>query len=126
MEEVQAGLRGGIALGDGAEGVTFFAQGHGSGQGVAFASDVRGRDLTTLGVEEEEGEGIFTGDADRGFLAGGGRAPGGFRAEIEGVTVVGRGLGVVQDGLIAEGHAEDLTQDLSALASRKSKRDVEG
>ncbi len=34
--------------------------------------------------------------------------------------------GASPDGPIAEGHAEDLTQDLSGFASREGKRDVEG
>ena len=51
---------------------------------------------------------------------------GGFVAEIESVAVVSGTLGVVEDGLIAEGHAEDLRQHLSGLAGREGKGDVEG
>ena len=69
---------------------------------------------------------VLAGDADIGFVAGGGGAEGTFVTEVESVAVVSRGLGIVEHGLIAEGHAEDLAQDLRGLARREGKRDVEG
>ena len=69
---------------------------------------------------------MLAGDTDIGLVPSGRVAQGGFVAEVEGVAVVGGALGVVEDGLIAEGHAEDLAQDLSRLAGRKGKGDMEG
>jgi len=69
---------------------------------------------------------MLAGDADISFVAGGGVAEGAFVAEIEGVAVVSGGLGVVEHGLIAEGHAEDLAEDLGGLAGGEGKGDVEG
>ena len=131
VEEVHPSLISGVAIGDEAEGLIFgqgasgLTQGHGGGQGIALRSDVIGRDLMPLGVEKEEGVLVLTRDANIGFVPGGGVAEGGFVAEVKGVAVVSGSLGVVEDGLIAEGHAEDLTQDLSGLASREGKGDVE-
>ncbi len=74
-----------------------------------------GRDLVGGRIEEEEGE-VMLGDADIGFITGGGMAEGSFVAEVEEVAVVGRGLSIVEDGLVAEAHAEDLAQDESGPA----------
>jgi len=79
-----------------------------------------------LGIEKEERVLVLTGDANISFVAGGGVAEGSFVAEVEDVAVVSGGLRVVEDGLIAEGHAEDWSEDLRGLASRKGKGDVEG
>jgi hypothetical protein len=84
-----------------------------------------GRDLVGGRIEEEEGE-VMLGDADIGFITGGGMAEGSFVAEVEEVAVVGRGLSIVEDGLVAEAHAEDLAQDESGFASGEGKGDVEG
>jgi hypothetical protein len=69
---------------------------------------VIGRDLVVLGVEKEEGVLMLPGDANVGLVPGSGVAERGFAAEVEGVAVIGGALGVVEDGLIAERHAEDL------------------
>ena len=69
---------------------------------------------------------VLTGDADIGFVAGGGVAERGFVAEVEGVAVVSGGLRVVEDRLVAEGHAKDLPEDLRSLAGGEGKGDVEG
>src|SRR5262250_246192 len=79
-----------------------------------------------LRVEKQEGVLMLPGDANVGLVSRGGVAQGGFAAEVEGVAIVGRTLGIVEDGLIAEGYAEDLTQDLSGLAGREGKGDMEG
>ena len=82
--------------------------------------------MVLLGVEEEESVLVLAGDTNVGLVAGGRGAERGFVAQVEGVAVVGGALSVVEDGLVAEGHAEDLTQDLSGLARREGKGDVEG
>jgi len=69
---------------------------------------------------------MLAGDANVGLASRGGIAQRGFAAEVESVAVVSGTLGVVEDGLIAEGHTKDLTQDLSGLAGREGKRDGEG
>jgi hypothetical protein len=79
-----------------------------------------------LGIEEEESVLVFASDTDIGLIAGRGVGEWGLVAEVEEVAVVGGGLSVVEDGLIAEGHAEDLAQDLSGFASRQGEGDVEG
>ena len=132
IEEVQARLISRIAVGNERERLSFgqgaggLAQSDGSGQGIAFGRDMIGRDLMGEGIEEEETEVMFAGDPDIGFIAGGGIAEPSLVAEVEVMTVVGGGLGIVEDGLIAERHAEDLAQDLSGFASRQGKGDVEG
>jgi hypothetical protein len=78
------------------------------------------------GVQEEEGVVMLAVHADVGFVAGGGVAERGFVSEIEVVTVVSSGLGIVENGLVTEGHAEDLAEDLSGFASGKSEGDVKG
>ena len=78
-----------------------------------------------LGVKEEEGVVVLAGDADISLIAGGGVREWGFMAEVEGVAVVSSGLGVVEDGLIAEGHTEDLAQHLGGLAGGEGEGDVE-
>jgi hypothetical protein len=77
-------------------------------------------------VEKEEGVLVLTGDANVGLVPGGRVTERGFAAAIEGVAIVSRALGVVEDRLIAEGHTEDLTQDLSRFAGGEGKGDVEG
>jgi hypothetical protein len=47
-------------------------------------------------------------------------------AEVEVMTVVGGGLGVIEDGLIADGHCEDLAEHLGGFASGQGKGDMEG
>ena len=132
VEEMHAGWVGRVAIGDEAKGLIFgqgasgFAQGHGGGQGITLRCDVIGRDVMPLGVEKEEGVLVLARHANIGFVPGGGVAERGFVAQVKGVAVVSGGLGVVEDGLVAEGHAKDLTEDLSGLASRKGKGDVEG
>ena len=79
-----------------------------------------------LGVEKKESELVLAGDANIGFVAGSGVAEGGFVAEVEGVAVISGGLGIVEDGLVAEGHAEDSPEDLRGLAGGEGKGDVEG
>jgi hypothetical protein len=44
----------------------------------------------------------------------------------EGAAVVGRGRGVIEDGLLAEGHAEDLAQDFRGLMGCEGNGDVKG
>ena len=51
-------------------------------------SDVIGRDVMSLGIEKEESVLVLAGDANVGFIAGGGVAEGAFVAEVEGVAVV--------------------------------------
>ena len=80
----------------------------------------------SLGIEKEESVVVLAVDADVGFIAGGGVAEGAFVAEVEGVAVVSGGLGIVEDGLVAEGHAENLPQHLRGLAGGEGKGDVEG
>lgn len=84
-----------------------------------------GRDLMPLGIEEEESVLMLAGNANIGFVSGGRIAERGFVAEVEGVAVEGSSLGVVENGLIAEGDAEDLVQDLSGFAGRKGEGNVE-
>jgi len=68
---------------------------------------------------------VFAGDANIGFVAGGGAAEGCFVTEVKDVAVVSGGLRVVEDRLIAERNAEDLSQDLSGFAGGEGKGDVE-
>ena len=68
---------------------------------------------------------MLAGDANIGFVAGGGVAERCLVAQVKGVAVVSSGLSVVEDGLITEGHAEDLTEDLRGLACGEGKGDVE-
>ena len=82
--------------------------------------------MVPLGIEEQEGEVMLAGDADVRFVSGSGRAQKRFAAEIEVVTVVGGGLGVVEDGLIAERHGRRLVEDLCGFAGGESEGDVEG
>jgi len=77
-------------------------------------------------VEKEESVVVLASDADIGFVPGGGVAQGGFVTEVEDVAVGGGALRLVEDGLVAEGHAEDLPQDLRGLARREGKGDMEG
>ena len=132
VEEVQAGLISGVAVGDeaqgliGGQGAGSLAQGHGGGQGIALRGDVIGRDVMPLGVEKEESVWVLAGDPDIGFVAGGGVADRAFVAEVEGVAVISGGLGIVEDRLVAEGHAEDSAQDLGGLTGGEGKGDVEG
>ena len=128
VEEVHAGLISGVAIGDEAQGLILgqgargLAQSHGGGQGIALRSDVIGRDVMPLGVEKEESVLVLAGDANIGFVAGSGVAEGGFVAEVEGVAVVSGGLGIVEDGLVAEGHAEDLPRGLARSCGRRGQR----
>jgi hypothetical protein len=69
---------------------------------------------------------MFAGHPDISFIAGGRIPEWGFMTEVEVGTVVGGRLGVVEDGLIAEGHVKDLAQDLSGFTSRERERDMEG
>ena len=132
VEEVHASLISGVAIGDEAQGLVFgesargLAQSHGGGQGIALRGEVIGRDVMPVGIEKEESVWVLTGDADIGFVAGGGVAERGFVAKVEGVAVMSGGLGVVEDGRVAEGHPEDSLQDLGGLAGGEGKRDVEG
>jgi hypothetical protein len=87
---------------------------------------VIGRDLVLLGVQEEESVLVLADDTNVGLVAGGGGAERGFVAQVESVAVVGGALSVVEDGLVAERHVEDLTQDLGGLACGEGKGDVEG
>ena len=97
VEEVHAGLISGVAIGDEAQGLVFgesargLAQSHGGGQGIALRGDVIGRDVMPLGIEKEESVLVLTGDADIGFVAGGGVAERGFVAKVEGVAVMKHG-----------------------------------
>ena len=131
VEEVQAGLISGVAVGDEAQGPVLgqgargFPQRHGGGQSIALGSDVIGRDVMSLGIEKEKSVVVLAVDAEVGFIAGGGVAEGALVAEVEGVAGVSGRLGIVEDGLVAEGHAEDLPEDLGGLARRQGKRDVE-
>ena len=85
-----------------------------------------GRDLVRFRIEEKEGVVMFSGHADVSLIAGGRIPERGFMTEVEVVTVVGGGLGVVEDSLIAEGHVKDLAQDLGGFTSREGERDMEG
>ncbi len=131
VEEVHPGLISGVAIGDEAEGLIWgqgaggLTQGHRSGQGIALCGDVIGRDVMPLGVEKEEGVLVLARDTNIGFIPGGSVAERSLVGQVKGVAVVGRGLSVVEDGLITEGHAEDLTEDLSGLACGEGKGDVE-
>jgi len=69
---------------------------------------------------------VLAGHPDIGFVAGGGISEPSLMAEVEVMTVVGGCLGVVEDGLIADGHCEDLAQHLGGFASGQGKRDMEG
>lgn len=114
IQEVHCGLVGRIAIGEGAEGAILrqgaggFPEGDGGGQGKAFRSHVVGGDGVTWGIEEQKGERMLAGQADVGFVVGGGGAERRFGAEMKEVTVGGGGLSVVEEGLIAERHGEDL------------------
>ncbi len=110
-------------MGESASGL---AQGDGSGQGITLGSDVIGRDLMRGRIKEEEGEVMLAGHADVSLVPSGGVAQRRFVAQIKEMAVVGSGLGVVEDGLIAEANAEDLAEDLSGFAGGKRKRDVQG
>ena len=109
---------------DGKKGARGLAQSHRGGQGIALRSDVIGRDVMPLGVEKKESELVLAGDANIGFVAGSGVAEGGFVAEVEGVAVISGGLGIVEDGLVAEGHAEDSPEDLRSLAGGEGKKEM--
>src|SRR5580765_8562148 len=69
---------------------------------------------------------MFASHTDISFIAGGRIPERGFMTEVEVVAVVGGGLGVVEDRLIAKGHVKDLAQDLSCFTGRERKRDMEG
>jgi len=102
------------------------AQCDSGGQGIALRPDVIRRALVSLGIEKEESVLGPAGDTNAGFIAGGGVAPRSFVAEVKGVAVISGGLRVVEHGLGAEWHAEDLPQDLRGLAGAQGERDAEG
>ena len=127
---MESGDVGRISVGDEVKGLIFmqsasrFIHRHGGGQRIALGRDMVSGDLMRVGIQKQEREVMLTRNADVSFIADSGRADCGFMAQVELMTVIGGGLGVVQDGLVADLHTEDLAEHLCGFASRQGKRDV--
>lgn len=107
-------------------GTSRLVHGDGSGQGIAFGGHMVSGDLMRMGIEEQESEMMLAGDPQVGFIAGDGGTDGSFMPKVELMAVVGRRLGVIEDGLKTDFGSKDLTDHFRCFAGRKGEGDVKG
>ena len=129
---MQACLIGGIPVGDHGDGLIFTGCGDGfqhRGDGIFSAAAIRemiGGDFMGLRRDKEPDVVPDFFDFDIGFISGEEGIDGAFVIEVKLMAVVGGGLDVIEDGLIREMDAPDITKHVGGFSGGDGIGDVEG
>ncbi len=109
----------------GISGARRFLHGNGRGQRAAGIGNVIGDDLTTRFGEEEKDKAVFATDFDVGFIAGEILIQRPFVGEVKVMTVISRGFGIIEHGLMRNDDAKELPEHERGFARADGKGDIE-